>query len=214
MYIQTVRIDHREKPSIVKKAFDYFNNIEITQLPVGDFVCGNVCVERKSIPDFTGSINNGRLNNQATNMVANYGEHSYIIIVGSLNELEENKYIKRWSELRFDREVAILNADHPKIHIELVANEKRFFKRVQALFKYCNDGSRKVNDIKKIAPRSDNKYVDMIRVVDGVGQKKAEDILKQFKIYELWDISEKDLRNSVKGIGAKQAENIKKVFHR
>jgi ERCC4-type nuclease len=82
------------------------------------------------------------------------------------------------------------------------------------LFKYCNDGSRKVNDIKKIAPRSDNKYVDMIRVVDGVGQKKAEDILKQFKIYELWDISEKDLRNSVKGIGAKQAENIKKVFHR
>ena len=66
----------------------------------------------------------------------------------------------------------------------------------------------------KIAPRSDNKYVDMIRVVDGVGQKKAEDILKQFKVYELWDVSEKDLRNSVKGIGAKQAENIKKVFHR
>jgi ERCC4-type nuclease len=204
-------MDNREKSTIQKAANTYFNGVVVEQLPVGDFVCGNVCIERKSVQDFAQSVNNGRMNNQALNMVSNYGKRSYIIIIGAINDLY-NKYVD-WTERRFDYEVAKINAAFPEINIELVPNELRFFKRIKALFKACNNDSKRVNEIKRIAPRSDNKYVDMVRVVDGIGEEKAKAILKQFKVYELWDVSEKDLQ-SIKGIGSAQAAKIKKVFHR
>ena len=207
-------MDNREKIAIQKQAYGYFDSISLEQLPVGDFICGNVVIERKSMQDFCGSFTNKRLNNQIINMISNFGRNSYVIIIGAIEDLYTNPYINDWSEARFDGAVASLNADFPDIHIELVPNEARFFKRMKALFRKCNDGTRSNNEIKRIAPRSDNKYVDMICVVDGVGEKKAKAILKVFKVYELWDISEKDLQNSVQGIGKVQAARIKKVFHR
>jgi ERCC4-type nuclease len=212
--IDTVKIDNREKISIQKMAYDYFDNIEIEQLPVGDFVCGSVCVERKSIADYTGSVNNNRIHNQAINMVSNYSNNSYIIVVGAIDEIYTNPYINGWTEARFDSEMALINASFPEISIEVVPTEKRFFKRMKALFKKCNDDTKQINEIKRIAPRSDNVYVDMVCLARGIGPTKAKAVLKQFKVHELWDVSEKDIQNSVKGVGKKQAAKIKEVFHR
>ncbi|WEL39229.1 melanoma differentiation associated protein-like protein [Encephalitozoon hellem] len=70
----TVVIDSRElRAELPFFLFKARNKICISTLPIGDYLISpTVCIERKSIPDFTSSLNTGRLYLQASMMCYRY----------------------------------------------------------------------------------------------------------------------------------------------
>src|SRR5690606_7701164 len=61
-----ILVDHREPQSIVDLLRSCPNvRVEVTSLPVGDFVIGPIIVERKTVSDFEQSVMNGRLFDEA-----------------------------------------------------------------------------------------------------------------------------------------------------
>lgn len=209
--INTIQVDSRETDKVIKNAREHFKSLEVTFLPIGDFVSGEVCIERKKLDDFVGSINSKRMYNQAANMEKNY-KHNYIIIIGRLSQLENSRFFD-FSKRRFRREVAYLMANY-NVKVLVVDDDKSFYEQIYQIFKQHGEKSEgKKNGIKRIAPRTGDVYIDMICVVDKIGPKKAEEILKIYKVYELFDASVKDLM-AIKGIGKTQATRIKEVYHR
>jgi ERCC4-type nuclease len=144
-------------------------------------------------------------------MQANFNK-VFIIVVAPDNKVYNSKYTKSMSGSRFrSLIVQYYMRGAPLIPVSSVREGIRV---VQSICKYAGDEQCINNGLKRVAPRTDDKYVDMLCVCDGVGPKTARDILKVFKVYELWDITEKDLVNSVKGVGKVSASNIKKVFRK
>ena len=81
----TIQVDCREPRELkdnlhilgVEKGFA----TEEKQLLVGDYVCNNVCIERKAIGDFVSSMMKNKLSEQCQAMKQNY-ETNYLIIEG------------------------------------------------------------------------------------------------------------------------------------
>lgn len=73
----------KEYKDAIKKEFV---NAEETQLPVGDLVCGNACVEIKTVPDFLASISDQRLKHQPVHMKENF-THPLFLILGSFTDI-------------------------------------------------------------------------------------------------------------------------------
>lgn len=64
-------IDSREmRASLPFYLYRANNSLQIKTLPVGDYLCGNSCIERKGIEDFRTSLRSGRLYRQASRMAA------------------------------------------------------------------------------------------------------------------------------------------------
>ena len=66
---QIVQVDDRESRSNYKKNFEKLKiKYEQTRLLTGDFVYGDVCIERKTKEDFASSIMSGHMETQLKNM--------------------------------------------------------------------------------------------------------------------------------------------------
>ena len=72
-----------------------FVDIVLTQCPItcepkhlitGDFVCEDVCIERKEIGDFASSIIDGRVFRQCERMLKEFA-HPYLVIHGRITEI-------------------------------------------------------------------------------------------------------------------------------
>ena len=75
-----IAVDQRETTSdVVKYLYDLGFNVELSQLPVADYIVGDVPIERKTAEDFVQSIFDGRLFREAKNLVVRYGSGLLII---------------------------------------------------------------------------------------------------------------------------------------
>jgi len=94
-----IQYDFRERESGVPDMLRGFG-IEVveTTLEVGDYLVGNVCVERKTIQDYLSSKESGHLDRQLTDM-SNSFELSYVIISGVVSSALMNCGIPRGSYL-------------------------------------------------------------------------------------------------------------------
>ena len=80
----TIIVDYREKNSLVAAELMKLGfNVEFKQLPVADYVVGNVAVERKTISDLKGSVINKRIFSQLLE-IKQYP--SGILIVEGIND--------------------------------------------------------------------------------------------------------------------------------
>lgn len=202
---QLIYVDSRESIKVQKLAKSYLK-AEVALLPVGDFVCGNVCIERKTITDFLGSLTSKRLHNQILRMKANF-DHSIVIVVGK----EYDVQYTGWSAQQFNGKLMSTAMDYD-IKVMRTDTDVGFMSLAKSAFKRSDTNLEFVeHNIKRIAPRSDDVYVNMVCAIPGIGEKLAKEILKVFTVKQLFEITEKDLRNSVDGIGKKKAEDIKKV---
>jgi len=88
----TIYCDYREVPSTVPKFLMLAGaQVKFTSLPVGDYLMKGaldyVCIERKTISDYSGSLKSGHLNNQLYEM-SNHYKRSFLILEGDVNSLE------------------------------------------------------------------------------------------------------------------------------
>lgn len=97
--------------NLLKKQIDY----RVETLPIGDYVFGNVCIERKSMPDFVSSVRSGHLQKQLIQMGENF-KFNYLLLIGSYKELGESQYINNWTTNHHYGMIARINASYvPKI---------------------------------------------------------------------------------------------------
>ncbi|MGB9674909.1 MAG: ERCC4 domain-containing protein, partial [Nanopusillaceae archaeon] len=87
-----ILIDNREKdsgiPNILK---DKGIPILFENLEIGDYIIGDIIIERKTSKDFISSIFDGRIFNQA-NKITSYTSKAVLLIEGNLNN--ELEYLK------------------------------------------------------------------------------------------------------------------------
>lgn len=205
-----VYVDDREPVKIQKLCKKHLGTVEIAHLPVGDIVCNDIVIERKTLPDFVTSENQGRLATQVDNMVRNF-QKSWIVTVGETSILWQDRY-KSFRPKRFKS--TLIQYQNLGVKTIETRNDSEFIHTIASILKHSGESPYQPEIIKKRLPRTHDRYVDMIRAgVEGIGPKKAQSILKEFKIWELWEISEKDLC-SIEGIGPVQAKKIKKIFRK
>jgi ERCC4-type nuclease len=204
-----IYIDDREPKKMQNLALETWPDAEVTRLVSGDYVCGNIGIERKAAIDFSGSADDGRLERQCKDLVANF-EIPIVVLVATDPQIYSNQYFK----LHINRFIGVrTDMHHQGVRFDRVNSNGEFIRFCDSMFRKAHDQTLDINGMKRVAPRFGDPYVGMLRQVEGMGEKKCIEVLKQFKIYELFDVSERDLQ-SIDGIGKVQAKRIKKVFHK
>lgn len=105
--------------------------VERKRLKIGDYVCEElgVCIERKTIDDFCGSIVDGRMKDQVVNMIHNY-PYCYVLVSGKIKdrtaEIHENCILGMMVSLIVKHEVNLVCLDDD---VQLVWFMKRLFER-------------------------------------------------------------------------------------
>lgn len=203
-------MDNREPKNIINSANKHFNNVVVKQLPVGDVVFQDLCVERKEISDFVGSVQNGRIFQQASNMALNYRKN-WIIVVGTQAQAAFNKFV-RFSVDQFLAAVASLEQI---VSVVTVENNTQFWKMTKKLFEKSTDGKNRIIEKPlRIEKGTGDVFIDQLASIPKIGPKKAETIIETFELVDLhplYHMTVEDLM-SVRGIGEKQAKIIKEFY--
>lgn len=99
------------------------------RLLVGDYVCGDVVVERKTVDDFCGSICDGRLKKQVVGMKEKFGR-VFVVVVGRVGDrtsaIHINSVLGFMVSLVVDESVGIIFVESEE---ECVFVMKRIFER-------------------------------------------------------------------------------------
>ena len=205
-------IDDHEPKKIQEQLSKHFD-VEVKRLDIGDYVYGDIAVERKEANDYINSLFSNRLFTQAKEMTQY--EKRYIIVHGNVyRKLAERKTSNNVKS--YEASVASLMYDY--LITPLIVNDENEF--VDRLILLLNRTKEKETTIrtkrykKNRTPRE--VQIDMLCCIDKVGRKKAEAILDDFNGFRnIWtspsEEAHRDLLEII-GIGSKLADNIMKVI--
>ncbi len=112
------------------------------RLKIGDYICGNVCIERKEINDLCASIMDNRLTSQIVKMKSEY-EHIYILVSGSIknrtSDIHEHCILGKIASILVKHKVPIVIVEDD---FQLLYLMKRIFERHSDL-KQLKGGNKK-----------------------------------------------------------------------
>ena len=193
-------------------------NIEISQLLIGDIVYGNVCIEIKEGEDLINSINDKHIFEQIDNMNSNY-KHNFLIIIGSRDEIKsycKPKIIWKNGKKIITKPVTLKSIDgicasfriRKEIHVEsYLTLEDAITAIIPILFKGNDEKIAEIKAIRKQFTKSDEQ-VNVLISYAGISEKKAKALLEKFgTIRNIINADLKDLKE-VDGIGTKLASTI------
>jgi len=201
-----IAMDNRED-SLFKELLESFGaEIQIAQLPVGDFICSDrTVIERKSRIDFESSVIDGRLFDQLTRLSSSYSR-VILIVEGteSLGTLQKSSLLGAYSSVLTDYGAGIFftrNADSTAELIYAIAKHEQLMEK------------RPLRITGK--PKGKTLFQNQIAIVEMlplVGPKMARTLLENFGTIEnLVNASEEDLLQ-IEGLGKKKAHLIKKTL--
>ena len=132
-----IQIDDRE-PMVMEMMCEAGGmEVEVCRLKECDYLCREleVCIERKTINDFCGSVMDGRLKEQVGRMKKNY-EHCFVLVSGRLkdrtSEIHEHSVLGMMVSLIVKNEVNIIMFDDDE---QLVWFMNRLFQRYEEMWK-------------------------------------------------------------------------------
>lgn len=197
---------------IMNVQYKFGMKIEKELLPIGDYICvdekslvGKICIERKKHDDFVTSVMDGRLFNQAVNMMESFDIGIFIIIGNISRSFMSGGNNSKWGA------VASLVTKFG-INILVVPTEEVFAYTVLQIFKQCQT-EVDLAKIRKPQISELGREVGAVSCANRVGGKLAEKVLKVFKIKDLAKIQNpKMISDKVKGIGLNKAKNILDLF--
>jgi ERCC4-type nuclease len=178
-------------PDIVERIKKLGIPVGIEHLDCGDYVIGDILVERKTIDDWYSSLNSGRLWDQLYKMKLS-GKKCIIAIVGIVpyiyKELSDiSQVLKRISQMRLlcFRSYGVLLLQFQLLD-EFIS-----------LIEYCwtkMDSESYAPVIKKEIKIEDVK-VNMLGAIKSLGPKRAKFLAIKYKISDLCNMTVKDLEN-------------------
>ena len=194
--------DYRER-EITKLLKQLNAKVSVTALPYGDFLVGNIAIERKSHSDFISSIIDGRIFSQIKNLKENFEKVILIVEGFSERKINENALKGAIATLLIDEGVSVVNTLNARDTAKTILwIARKIWKR------------GKYNSI-KILKKGKNIREMQERIVanlPGIGIKIARRLLKHFKnVKNVFNASEDELQK-VRGIGKEVAKRIKEVI--
>jgi DNA excision repair protein ERCC-4 len=217
-------VDERERsssiPSLLKKAGAV---IDFAQLKVGDYIVSpETAVERKTVRDLVGSIYDGRLFVQCSDLVKHYPK-PLLMVQGNIAELAEipedvveEKDIKRLAErmpLAYDALATIaMEFRIPVIHTPSAEQTAQFL--VTLVNKSLREGKATGPLLRKIK-KENPIYIQQLSVlssVPGIGDKLAARMLEKFHTpKKALNASAAELA-TIPGFGLARAERVRKIL--
>ena len=209
-----ILIDSREAasvPDIVDRIKKLGIPIGIEPLDSGDYILGDILIERKTIDDFYGSLNSGRLWDQLFKMKLS-GKKCIIAIVGVIpyiyKELSDiSQILKRISQMRLlcFRSYGVLLLQFQLLDEFINLIEYCWTKMDSESYAPVVRKEVKIEDVK----------INMLGEIKGLGKKRAKFLGTNYKISDLCNMAIKDLEiievnNRKLGITGK---NIYEVLH-
>jgi ERCC4-type nuclease len=173
--------------------------IEFKTIPVGDYIVSDrVCIERKTVPDFEGSIMNGRLFDQLTRLRETY-KLPILILEGDREDLRLNNNVINGTiaAVYVDYGIPVIFSEGPENTAEIIT----------AIAKREQNGKAREPSMKGSARAYTNEQFQELVVgnLPGIGPKLARSLLKHFKsIRNIANADPKELV-CVEKIGKKKA---------
>ncbi|MFA5303536.1 MAG: ERCC4 domain-containing protein [Candidatus Nanoarchaeia archaeon] len=195
-------VDNREfRSKVVRELFKKGVELIPKQLSIGDYIIGDVCIERKSIKDFYGSIIDKRIFEQLKSIKSNY-EKKLLIVEGE----------------GFERNI------HPNAIKGLIASITIDYKMPIIFLKDSIETAEFLGIIdkrmqKKITPiiavkKAKNNYdsaINVLCLIPGIGIKNANNLLNEFKsLKNVFLATEKEM---IRVLGEKCAKNFTKFIN-
>lgn len=174
-----------------------------TGLVCGDYVVGEIGVERKSIEDYLASKTSGHLDKQLYAMSYNF-ELSYLFIEGYVSQALMYRKMKREPFISSLIGSSLKRADEGKRGRVVTVNLETKWDSALAL-KYLHDkvvkGESRMPRLRRVKPGAEGLMVYIVSSLPGIGEKRAKDMLNKHKtlrnLFKSLDWTE------VKGIGDK-----------
>ncbi len=202
-----VLVDFREKGSpVLKLLLDYGVDVELKQLPVGDYVVGSdIVIEYKSVKDFVDSIIDGRLLSQ---LRALREKPKPVIIVEGSEDIYSQRNINPDS-VRGLLASIIVNYQIPVIRTV----DARDTAGLIRAFLRRTDSDKSVYNPHFFKPRTLREQQEyLVSSLPGVGGLLAKNLLERFgSVINVFNASKEELQK-VELIGPKKAEQIRRVL--
>lgn len=207
-------IDHREDDYIIDQLKFWHDHmyhdfeIEVKELLVGDYLCGNCIVERKSMEDLIKSVRDGLIYKQSEDLLYNTDLNPYIIICARARDFELLGY-NMW-----DVYTTISKLNKKGIPTFMVDNEDYFVTLLVTLMKTHNSEkeAHNINPVRRPVSLSDQVQTTY-STIPSVGRILAERLYTIFPIPEnLFQCSIQQLM-SIEGISKKKAKIIFEYIH-
>jgi len=204
-------VDSREPKRIVEMLRKLGVHTEVKSLYTGDYLVKHknyeIPVERKEMNDFLNSIVDGRLFRQCHMLSARY-PLSFLAVIGDIDDTLEVRDFNRNAVIAAIISIAIKNAQGQIIPLTF-KDDGDFCLALKAL------DDRIVEGDLRVLPRlrkHEKPQIAMLTAIPGIGEKKAEKILKYFgSIHRIANASVTELMR-VEGIGEKKAREIYRFF--
>lgn len=213
-------VDQREKRSVVPTQLEKLGcPTEFKTLEVGDYIVSgkeNLCIERKEIGDYVGSLVSGRLNNELYQMSFNY-PISMIIVEGHVGEVLLYRKLRRQTYLSsLAGTITRRSPDGVGGVINLVIVDTPYD---TALFlKFLHDKVTREEELvrlpkaERIKISDEDRKLYLVSSLKNVGVKRARDLLINFgTVRGIANAGVMELLK-VKGIGYKTATSIEKLM--
>ena len=204
-------VDSREPESYLRMLKYLGIPVEVKQLEVGDYIFGNVIVERKTVSDFLNSLFRGRLWKQLEEMKKQKDAIPILIVLGDYPKGKQfNIFLGAVSSIVLKWRipvVVILGLERDKIQRYFSSLLSSLYVKItmKSRGKQPLLLSRKGYDLEEIR-------VNMLCCIPKVGINKAMSILEKYPDFlSLSQASVEDL-SQIKGVSRKLAELIKKVM--
>lgn len=162
-------IDTREKNSMVPSyLFKTNKNVVFKKLEVGDYLIGDVIIERKSASDFFSSIYSGRLKEQLNNIIKH--KNKIIMIEGIYDYKKFNKKVFWGFFLSW--------CVRCNVPVLFVNNEKESAEFLDFVSKKISS-NKKIKLVKNRISQEDKK-IYFLEGIFGIGETRAKELLEKF----------------------------------
>ena len=216
---EEVKLDKLKVDIHEDKMFEHLKNqgieFDVETLPIGDYVYKDVCIERKTMPDFVQSVKSGHIQKQLLQMGENF-KFNYLLLVGSYHEIETNPYLCKWTLQHHCGMIARINASYtPKI--VQVENHSQAAMIIPKLIEKSLDGkipSIVDTELMKSRVTTNDIKLKMMCSLPNIGIERGQKLLEQLDIRIInkdgRELTSDDLL-SMYGIGEKLAETVLKI---
>jgi Fanconi anemia group M protein len=201
--VPMIIVDYKEKESgVVQTLANTDILIKLENLDVGDYIVGDLIIERKNILDFINSIIDGRLYNQLEKLK---DKKPILILEGTEDSLGIDTNIS----ISYIRTLILKIILEYKIPIIRTSD---FLETANYLYLLAKNYNKFPNIPEKVKNYEDLDEVklEILKSIPGIGENLALKLLERFKsLKNIFLANKTDLENIV---GEKKAERIKKIF--
>ena len=201
-----IAVDTREDSIFQELLESHGAEVQISPLPVGDFICSDrTVIERKTRSDFESSVIDGRLFDQLSRLSSSYSR-VILVVEGteSSGTLQKASLLGAYSSVLTDYGAGIFFTRSPESTSELIyaiaKHEQLMEKRPLRI-----SGKPKGKTLSK-------NQIAIVEMLPLVGPKMARTLLENFGTVEnLFNASEEDLLQ-IEGLGKKKANVIRRAL--